>query len=114
MEAENDSNISEGNWDADMTFKVIIAHPSEEGDEHAYYGISFLRKGQIKSGRLKYSASDNMLKVSLTYNGNPIKVGEKFLAILVPVNESEITDSTTPEFKIHENSPAHAPEVVNF
>jgi hypothetical protein len=38
-------------------------------------------------------------------------VGEKFLAILVPVNESEIT---TPEFKIYENTPAHVPEVVNF
>jgi hypothetical protein len=98
----------------DMTFKVIITHPSEEGDEHTYYGISFLRKGQIKSGRLKYSASDDKLKVTLTYNGNPIKVGEKFLAVLVPVNESEITDSTTPEFKIHENTPVNAPEVVNF
>jgi hypothetical protein len=40
-------------------------------------------------------------------------VGEKFLAILVPVNESEITDSTTPEFKIHENTPANAPEVIS-
>jgi hypothetical protein len=32
----------------------------------------------------------------------------------VPVNESEITDSTTPEFKIGENSAANVPEVVNF
>jgi hypothetical protein len=58
MEAENGSNISGSNLDMDMTFKVIITHPSEEGDEHTYYGISFLRKGRIKSGRLKYSASD--------------------------------------------------------
>jgi hypothetical protein len=97
-----------------MTFKVIITHPSVEDDEHTYYGISFLNPGKVKSGRLKYSPSDNMLKVTLTYDGNPIKVGEKFLAILVPVNESEITDTTTPEFKIHENTPANAPEVVNF
>jgi hypothetical protein len=64
--------------------------------------------------KLKYSASDKKLKVTLTYDGNPIKVGEKFLALLVPVNESEITSSTTPEFKIYENTPAHVPEVVNF
>jgi hypothetical protein len=97
-----------------MTFKVIITHPSEDDDEHTYYGISFLNPGKVKSGRLKYSESDKKLKVTLTYDGKPIKVGEKFLAILVPVNESEITDSTTPEFKIHENTPANAPEVVNF
>ena len=40
----------------------------------------------------------------LTFSGNPIGIGEKFLAILVPVDESEITNSTTPEFKIGENS----------
>jgi hypothetical protein len=97
-----------------MTFKVIITRPSVDDDEHTYYGISFLNPGKVKSGRLKYSASDKKLKVTLTYDGNPIKVGEKFLAILVPVNESEITSSTTPEFKIYENTPAHVPEVVNF
>jgi hypothetical protein len=31
-----------------------------------------------------------LLKVTLTYDGNPIKVGEKFLAILVPVNSCEL------------------------
>ena len=97
-----------------MTFKVIITHPSEDDDENTYYGITMLQGGQVKSGRLEFSESDNKLKVTLTYDGNPIKVGEKFLAILVPVDESEIDDSTTPEFKIHENTAAHAPEVVNF
>src|SRR5215208_259934 len=97
-----------------MTFKVIITRPSVDDDEHTYYGISFLNPGKVKSGRLKYSASDKMLKVTLIYDGNPIKVGERFLAILVPVDESEITNSTTPEFKINENTPAHVPEVVNF
>jgi hypothetical protein len=41
-----------------MTFKVIITHPSEDDDEHTYYGISFLNPGKVKSGRLKYSESD--------------------------------------------------------
>ena len=97
-----------------MTFKVIITRPSTDNDEHTYYGIAFLNPGKVKLGRLKYLASEDKLKVTLTFDGSPIKVGEKFLTILVPVNESEITDSTTPEFKIHENTPAPIPEVVNF
>ena len=97
-----------------MTFKVIITHPSTDDDEHTYQGIAFLNPGKVQSGRLKYSASDNKLKATLKFEGSPIDVGEKFLAILVPVNESEITDSTTPEFKIHENSPGNIPEVVDF
>jgi hypothetical protein len=97
-----------------MTFKVIITHPSEDDDEHTYYGIVFLNPGKVESKRLEFSESDNNLKATITFDGSPIKVGEKFLAILVPVNESEITESTTPEFKIHENSPAAVPEVVNF
>ena len=72
-----------------MTFKVIITHPSEDDDEHTYYGMAFLNLGKVKSGRLKYSESEKELKVNLAFDGNPIKVGEKFLAILVPVNESE-------------------------
>ncbi len=82
-----------------MTFKVIITHPSVDDDEHTYYGISFLNPGKVKSGRLKYSTSDKKLKVTLTYDGNPIKVGEKFLAILVPVNESEITAAQLPSLR---------------
>lgn len=97
-----------------MTFKVIITHPSEHDDEHTYYGIVFLNPGKVITERLKFSESDNKLKATFTFDGNPIKVGEKFLAILVPVNESEITESTTPQFKIHENSPANSPEIVNF
>jgi len=97
-----------------MTFKVVITHPSIDDDEHTYYGIAFLNPGKVESGKLKYSESEDIKKVTLSFSGNPIKVGDKFLAILVPVNESEITDSTTPEFKIGENSAANVPEVVNF
>src|SRR5512133_554314 len=97
-----------------MAFKVIITHPSEDDDEHTYYGVVFLNPGKVQTKRLKYSESDDKLKATFTFDGNPIKPGEKFLAILVPVNESEITDSTTPEFKIHQNSPEHKPEEVNF
>ena len=97
-----------------MTFKVIITHPSEDGDEHTYYGMVFLNPGKVQSKRLEYSESDGKLKATYVFDGSPIKPGKKFLAILVPVNESEITDSTTPEFKIQENSPDPVPEVINF
>jgi hypothetical protein len=97
-----------------MTFKVIITHPSVDDDEHTYYGIVFLNPGKAQTKRLQYSESDNKLKANFEFEGSPIKPGEKFLAILVPVNESEITDSTTPQFKIHDNSPDPVPEVVNF
>lgn len=97
-----------------MVFKVIITHPSEDDDEHTYYGMVFLNPGKVQTGRLKYSKSDDKLKATFAFDGSPIKPGEKFLAILVPVNESEITESTTPEFKIQVNSPDPVPEVVNF
>jgi hypothetical protein len=97
-----------------MVFKVIITHPSEEGDEHTYYGMVFLNPGKVQTERLKYSKSDDKLTATFAFDGSPIKPGKKFLAILVPVDESEITNSTTPEFKIHENSPDPVPEVVNF
>jgi hypothetical protein len=38
-----------------MAFKVIVKHPSEEGDEHTYYGMVFLKDGKSKLKRLEYS-----------------------------------------------------------
>jgi hypothetical protein len=54
IKAENRSNS--WNWKiyVAMTFKVIITHPSEEGDEHTYYGIAFLKPGNVKSKRLEF------------------------------------------------------------
>jgi hypothetical protein len=97
-----------------MAFKVTITHTSTNDDENTYYGMVFLNPGKVQTKRLKYSEPDDKLKATFTFDGSPIKPGEKFLAILVPVNESEITESTTPEFKIHENSPGNVPEVINF
>jgi hypothetical protein len=74
----------------------------------------FLNPGKVQTEKLEYSESDKKLKATFTFDGSPIKTGEKFLSILVPVNKSEITDSTSPEFKIHQNSPDPVPEVVNF
>ena len=34
------------------TFKVIIKHPSETGDERTYYGIVLLKDGKSKSKKI--------------------------------------------------------------
>jgi hypothetical protein len=49
-----------------MTFKVII---SEEGDEHTYYGITFLKPGNVKSKRLEYSGPpEKRLEAEIVYD----------------------------------------------
>ena len=98
-----------------MVFKVIIRHPSVDDDEHTYYGIVFPNRdiGQIK--QLKFNAPDK-LQATFTFDEDKVKVGEHFLAILVPVNESEITESTCKKLAcktgINEKDPK--PEVIDF
>lgn len=98
-----------------MVFKVIVKHPSVEDDEHNYYGIVFPNRdiGQIK--RLKFAPPDT-LQATYTFAESKVKPGENFLAILVPVNESEITESTCVKIvcKMGTNSKAKKPEVVEF
>jgi hypothetical protein len=97
-----------------MVFKVIVTHDSEEGDEHTYYGIVFPNRdiGQIK--RLKYSSRNDRLKATFTFDSSKVKKGEHFLAILVPVEESEIRPNTTPQHKIGTNTAPQVPELVHF
>ncbi len=45
-----------------MAFKVIIKHPSEEGDEHTYYGMVFLKDGKSNLKRLEYSNTEENLQ----------------------------------------------------
>jgi hypothetical protein len=98
-----------------MVFKVIIRHPSVDDDEHTYYGVVFPNRdiGQIK--QLEY-VPPNRLEATFTFDENKVKPGENFLAILVPVNESEITESTCGKLacKMGTNSEARAPEVIDF
>ncbi len=97
-----------------MAFKVIITHDNEEGDEHTYYGIVFPNRdiGQIKE--LTYDSSHDRLEATFSFDEDKVKEGEHFLAILVPVNESEITPSTAPHFKIGTNTKKHETEEVHF
>jgi hypothetical protein len=98
-----------------MVFKVIVKHPSVDDDENTYYGIVFPNRdiGQIK--RLKFAPPDT-LEATFSFAESKVKPGENFLAILVPVNESEITGSTCGEIacKMGTNSKAKKPEVVEF
>lgn len=97
-----------------MVFKVIIKYPSEKNDEHTYYGIVFPNRdiGQIK--RLEYVSPE--LQATFEFEEDKVKVNEHFLAILVPVDESEIKEGNCSKLacKVGTNSPAHQPEVINF
>jgi hypothetical protein len=98
-----------------MVFKAIIKHPSVEDDEHTYYGIVFPNRDIGKIKRLKFAPPDT-LQATFTFAESKVKPGENFLAILVPVNESEITGSTCGKIacKMGTNSKEHKPEVVSF
>jgi hypothetical protein len=98
-----------------MVFKVIIKHPSTEGDEHTYYGIVFPNRDRGKIKKLKF-APPNTMEARFTFSESKVRPGENFLAVLVPVNESEITKSTCGELecKMGTNSMERKPEVVEF
>ena len=76
-----------------MVFKVIITHDSTEGDEHTYYGTVFPNRdiGQIK--QLKYNQPNDQLEATFSFDEDKVREGEHFLAILVPVDESEIKEN---------------------
>ena len=74
--------------------------------------IVFLNPNKVQTKRLKYVAPEDKLKATFTFEGNPIKVGDKFLACLVAVDGGVEIENAT--FKIQKNSPQNKPEVVNF
>jgi hypothetical protein len=63
---------------------------------------------------LTYNSSLDRLEALFSFDEDKVKEGEHFLAILVAVNESEITPSTAPSFKIGTNTNKHAPEEIHF
>jgi hypothetical protein len=97
-----------------MTFKVIITHGTSEGDEHTYYGVVFADKDFSQPKKLAFNSSLNRLEATFSFDDGKVPKGHHFLAILVPVNKSEITTSTTPQWKIGTNTEKSAPEEVNF
>jgi hypothetical protein len=99
-----------------MTFKAIITHDSSEGDEHTYYGVVFADKDFSQPKKLTFNSSLNRLEATFSFDDGKVKVGHYFLAILVPVNKSEITKTppTTPQWKIEKNDEKPVPVIVHF
>ena len=97
-----------------MTFKVIITHPSEDDDEHTYYGVVFADTSFSQPKELEYNSSLRRLEATFSFDDGKVPEGHHFLAIMVPVDESEIGIGTTPEWKVGTNTSKHAPEEVNF
>ena len=97
-------------------FNVIIRHPSEEGDEHTYYGIVFPNRGIGKIKELQFVSNPDRLEATFPFDQDKVKVNEHFLAILVPVNESEISETNCSEIacKVGTNTPPHKPEIIEF
>ena len=83
-----------------MTFKVIITRTSEDDDEHTYYGVVLRIKTLANQKNLYLIHPHNRLEATFSFDDGKIPEGHRFLAILVPLNESEITDSITPQWKI--------------
>ena len=86
-----------------------------DDDEHTYYGIVFPNRdiGQIKQPEF---AAPNKLQATFTSDSDKVTEGEHFLSILLPVNESEITEEHCSKlaWKIGTISEKHEPEVIDF
>lgn len=99
-----------------MVFKVIVTHKSEDDDEHTYYATVFPNRdiGQIK--QLTYDESHDRLEATFSFDEDKVREEEHFIAILVPVNESEISEGNCSELecRVGTNSRRHAPEEVHF
>jgi hypothetical protein len=74
--------------------KIIVRNTSLEDDEHTYYAIIFIQPDITMNKRLKFNNSIGKLEARFTFwSESPLAVGEKFLVILVSVEESEETDA---------------------
>lgn len=99
-----------------MVFKVIVTHKSEDDDEHTYYATVFPNRdiGHLK--RLEYDEPHDRLEATFSFDEDKVKEGEHFMAILVPVDESEIKagNCSKLECRVGTNSRKHEPEEVHF
>lgn len=99
-----------------MVFKVIVTHKSENDDEHTYYSTVFPNRdiGQIK--RLEHNESLDRLEATFSFDEDKVREEEHFLAILVPVDESEIKEGNCKKLvcRVGTNSKKNKPEEVHF
>jgi hypothetical protein len=73
-----------------MAKNIIVTNTSQDEDEHTYYGIVFIQPDITMKERLRFKSSSGLLEAKFTFwSQNPLIVDEKFLVVLVGVDESE-------------------------
>ena len=97
-----------------MTFKVIITHNSEEGDEHIYYGSVYAARNFSQVKKLAFNSSLHRLEATFSFDDGQVPEENNFLAVLVPIKAQEITSRTTPQWKMGTNTTKSEPEEVHF
>ena len=80
-----------------MTKKIIVTNTGEDDDEHTYYAIVFIQPDITMSKRLELTGSKHEATFTF-WSSSPLEVGEKFLVILISVEESEETDGIKSKF----------------
>lgn len=68
----------------------------------------FLNPGNVKSKQLEYSSKTDRKEPKIVYDEHPIEIGDKFLTLLIPVEEG--FRIKPPLYKFGENHPATEPE----
>jgi hypothetical protein len=71
-----------------------------------------MKPGKVKSGKLNYIPDEKRLETTLSFDDSPIEVNDKFLAILIPVDEVKTSEPPIHQFGV--NHPVPEPEVANF
>ena len=71
-----------------MTFKVIITHNSEEGDEHIYYGSVYAARNFSQVKKLAFNSSLHRLEATFSFDDGQVPEGDNFLAVPVPVKST--------------------------
>jgi len=73
-----------------MVSHIVVTNTTEEDDEHEYYAIIFIQPDITMKQRLRFRSSSGLLEARFTFwSQNPLIVDEKFLVVLVGVEESD-------------------------
>ena len=73
-----------------MAKNIVVTNTTQEDDEHTYYAIIFIQPDITMKDRLRFRSSSGKLEAKFTFwSQNPLIVDEKFLVVLVGVDESE-------------------------
>jgi len=69
---------------------ITVRNTSEDDDEHTYYAIVYIQPDITMDKRLGYKTSSGKLEAKFSFwSQSPLVVNEKYLVVLVAVEESE-------------------------